>query len=236
MFRNVRSSARDPLLPTSTNGRRGGGHSIYGGTRSSRPDISKSFIATVIWALVSASLVRNGHRFPQVKVRESGGRSCFWERSFRQNRTARFQTQCFCLVVIRNLERLVGRPFDVETDTLSSSSRNTLQHQYCTYILFSLKIVTCELVQGALRWTNLEITRALASYHSIKLDSEQRYGHLRCAIPQHQLCIATSEQVGDIATLTPTSFLRHPIGSFVFHCFDLFEPEWTRSVDVDPFP
>lgn len=80
MFRNVRSSARDPLLPTSSNGRRGGGGSTYGGMRSSRPDISKSFIATVIWALVSVKLIRGGHRYPQVKARESGGRSCFWER------------------------------------------------------------------------------------------------------------------------------------------------------------
>ena len=116
MFRNVRSSARDPLLPTSSNGRRGGGGPIYGGMRSSRPDISKSFIATVIWALVSAKLIRNGHGCPQVKVRESGGRSCFWERRSRRNGTTQFQTERFCLVVIRNLERLVGRSIDVEIE------------------------------------------------------------------------------------------------------------------------
>lgn len=53
MFRNTRGGGRDPLLPTAGGGRNGGG-SLYGGMRRGpKPAISKSFVATVAWALVS---------------------------------------------------------------------------------------------------------------------------------------------------------------------------------------
>lgn len=54
MFRvPSRGGNRDPLLPHSGNGRTGGG-GLYGTARSSpKAALSKSFIATMAWALVS---------------------------------------------------------------------------------------------------------------------------------------------------------------------------------------
>lgn len=53
MFRNSRGGrSTDSLLPTSGNGR-GGGGGIYGGARGTRQSLSKSFIATIAWVLVS---------------------------------------------------------------------------------------------------------------------------------------------------------------------------------------
>eukprot|EP00904_Undaria_pinnatifida_P011061 jgi/Undpi1/7085/HiC_scaffold_22.g09559.m1 len=59
MFRNTRGGGRD-ILPTSGNGRSGGGGSMYGAARSSKPALSKSFIATIAWALLSLGLFAGG--------------------------------------------------------------------------------------------------------------------------------------------------------------------------------
>lgn len=57
MFRNSRGGrSTDSLLPTSGNGR-GGGGGMYGGARSTRQSLSKSFIATIAWAVVSFVLM-----------------------------------------------------------------------------------------------------------------------------------------------------------------------------------
>ncbi|CAM9756903.1 unnamed protein product, partial [Ascophyllum nodosum] len=65
MFRNARSTARDPLLPTSGNGRYGGGGSLYGAAkkRGTRPILSMSFIGTVMWALASVGLIYWGRAY-----------------------------------------------------------------------------------------------------------------------------------------------------------------------------
>ncbi|CAB1120835.1 unnamed protein product [Ectocarpus sp. CCAP 1310/34] len=61
MFRvPSRGGSRDPLLPHSGNGRSGGG-GLYGRARSSpKAALSKSFIATMVWALLSMSMIFGG--------------------------------------------------------------------------------------------------------------------------------------------------------------------------------
>lgn len=56
MFRNTRSGARDSL-PTPGNGRGGNGDETYDAGRGSKPAISESFIATIVWALVSCLFI-----------------------------------------------------------------------------------------------------------------------------------------------------------------------------------
>lgn len=54
MFRNARGGGRDTLLPTAGGGRNGGA-GLYGSMRSQhRAGVSKSFLATVAWAMVSS--------------------------------------------------------------------------------------------------------------------------------------------------------------------------------------
>lgn len=53
MFRNPKRGSRETLLPHSGNGRGGGGGGLYGTARMNpKASLSKSFIATMIWALV----------------------------------------------------------------------------------------------------------------------------------------------------------------------------------------
>ncbi|CAM9417293.1 unnamed protein product, partial [Ectocarpus sp. 4 AP-2014] len=61
MFRvPSRGGSRDPLLPHSGNGRSGGG-GLYGRARSSpKAALSKSFVATMVWALLSMSMIGGG--------------------------------------------------------------------------------------------------------------------------------------------------------------------------------
>ncbi|CAN0342285.1 unnamed protein product [Ascophyllum nodosum] len=57
MFGDARSAARNPLLPTPGNGRYGGGGSLDGAAKRTRRNLSKSFIATVVWGLASVGLI-----------------------------------------------------------------------------------------------------------------------------------------------------------------------------------
>lgn len=56
MFRNPKRGTRETLLPHSGNGR-GGGGGLYGTARMTpKASLSKSFIATMMWALVRLSM------------------------------------------------------------------------------------------------------------------------------------------------------------------------------------
>eukprot|EP00903_Cladosiphon_okamuranus_P016049 g14818.t1 len=67
MFRTARAG-RETLLPHSGNGR-GGGGGLYGTARMTpKASLSKSFIATMIWALVSLSLIGGGWLYCSKKM------------------------------------------------------------------------------------------------------------------------------------------------------------------------
>ncbi|CAM9184426.1 unnamed protein product, partial [Hapterophycus canaliculatus] len=60
MFRKAGRGSKDTLLPHSGNGR-GGGGGLYGTARiNQKAALSKSFIATMVWLLVSLSLIYGG--------------------------------------------------------------------------------------------------------------------------------------------------------------------------------
>lgn len=62
MFRNA-SRSKDTLLPHSGNGR-GGGGGLYGTARMGpKAALSKSFIATMFWVLVSAGVLRGWFKY-----------------------------------------------------------------------------------------------------------------------------------------------------------------------------